>query len=69
MKEHKKPSIDFALCVNCGVCVQACPVSCITLSVRGVDKLNSLFPRVQDEVCTGCSLCARECPVESITMI
>ena len=68
MRDKKTPAFNFKLCVNCSVCAQACPVSCIELTVNGVDALRGLYPRVRAEGCTGCSICAKSCPVEAIAM-
>lgn len=64
----KNPAFLFAHCVNCSICVQACPVSCIELSVNGIDKLNNLYPKADNEKCTGCSLCEKACPMGAIVM-
>jgi len=68
MKNKKLPVFDFKPCVSCGICVQACPFSCIELSVNGVDALKNLYPKVDAETCTGCSLCAKSCPTDAIAM-
>jgi len=68
MKAKKHPVFDFALCVNCSICVQACPVSCIALTVNGVDALRNLYPKATAEGCLGCSLCWKACPVEAIRL-
>ena len=68
MKNKKLPVFDFGLCVSCGVCEQACPVSCIDLSVSGVDAQRNLYPQVRAEDCLGCSICLNSCPVEAIRL-
>jgi len=67
-KNKKLPVFDFGLCVNCGVCEQACPVSRIELSVGGVDVQRNLYPKVKSDGCLGCAICAKSCPVEAIRL-
>lgn len=64
----KNPRFIFDQCISCSICVQACPVSCIELSVNGVDKFNNLYPKVDEFVCIGCAICAKDCPMEAIVM-
>lgn len=64
----KIPAFLFEQCVNCSICVQICPVSCIELGVNSVDKYNNLYPMVDSIKCIGCSLCAKECPMDAIFM-
>jgi len=68
MKDKKLPVFDFKLCVSCGVCEQACPVSCIALTVNGVDAHRNLYPAVRAQDCLGCSICSESCPVEAIRL-
>ena len=68
MKEKKRPVFDFKLCVSCGICAQACPVSCIALTVGGVDAHRNLYPAVRAQGCLGCGVCAKSCPVEAIRL-
>jgi formate hydrogenlyase subunit 6/NADH:ubiquinone oxidoreductase subunit I len=68
MMAKKIPGFLFDQCISCSICVQECPVSCIELSVNGVDKFNNLYPKVESLECIGCSMCAKACPMEAIVM-
>jgi formate hydrogenlyase subunit 6/NADH:ubiquinone oxidoreductase subunit I len=64
----RTPGFLFNLCISCSICVQACPVSCIDLSVNGVDKFHNQYPEVDAIKCIGCSICATNCPMGAIIM-
>ena len=46
-------------CINCGVCVGECPVSCISAG----DEKHVIDP----DVCIDCGACAPVCPVDAIS--
>jgi electron transport complex protein RnfB len=59
--------VNYHDCMCCGVCVQACPFSCLELSKIDVDSLHKAYPAlVPNHNCTGCGICANACPVDSI---
>ena len=62
-KEVRKAySIDPELCIGCGRCKKACPMSCISGKVRE--------PHVIDEtVCIACGACYRACPVKPVKAV
>ncbi|MCI5867622.1 MAG: 4Fe-4S binding protein [Methanosphaera sp.] len=45
-------------CVACGLCVEACPVNCIS---EGTPYT------IDADACVACGLCAEACPVQAIT--
>jgi NADPH-dependent glutamate synthase beta subunit-like oxidoreductase/NAD-dependent dihydropyrimidine dehydrogenase PreA subunit len=72
-------AIDRGNCINCGVCMDVCPVQALDMSRPerpGVElsggfglPLNWMmeYP-VQVGECIGCSMCVRECPVDVMTL-
>ena len=71
-------SIDHDNCINCGICMDVCPVQALDMSrpqVAGVEAGAGGSPipwmmehPVQVGECIGCSICVRECPVEVMTL-
>lgn len=59
-------AIDFERCKACGLCVPACPRSCIEMGDRNNRQGHAaaVFARPGD--CTGCAACAEVCPDVSI---
>lgn len=65
----KQPVFQYGSCVSCGVCAQACPISCIDMRfVRKQGKYLKPCPTLTDADCLGCGLCAKACPMEAISM-
>lgn len=63
-----KPVIDYELCMACGICVQACPFSCLDLEhlVEGALYKKALPKLVAEDKCTGCGICKKTCAVDVI---
>ncbi len=62
-------TINYAECMACGSCVQACPFSFLDLTKTDVDAYHKNYPQLNhDHKCTGCGLCAAACPVDCITI-
>ena len=55
-------TVDFGLCVSCGVCKGVCPKDCITFSL--VKK--QYLPQIDSSRCISCGLCYKVCPVHQI---
>jgi NADPH-dependent glutamate synthase beta subunit-like oxidoreductase/NAD-dependent dihydropyrimidine dehydrogenase PreA subunit len=71
-------TIDHDNCINCGICMDVCPVQALDMSrpeQAGVESgsIGSAFdwmmehPRQVGE-CVGCAICIRECPVVVMTL-
>ena len=70
--------IDHGNCINCGVCMDVCPVGALDMS-RPEGPGVEIAPRgralpwmmehpVQVGECIGCAICIGECPVEVMTL-
>ncbi|HEU4674243.1 MAG TPA: FAD-dependent oxidoreductase [Candidatus Limnocylindrales bacterium] len=70
--------IDLANCINCGICMDVCPVQALDMTrpQRGGVETAGLgrplpwmmeYPTQVGE-CVGCSMCVGECPVRVITL-
>ena len=72
-------TIDRSGCINCGVCMDVCPVQALDMTRPdrpGVEtgggpggplKWMMEYPTLVGE-CIGCSICVRECPVDVMTL-
>jgi ferredoxin len=70
MMTPKRPEVDYKTCMACGICVQACPFSCLSLARFDIDALKKAYPvLISPETCTGCGICRTACPVDSIQML
>jgi len=64
-----KPAFDKKKCSSCGICIDACPVSCLALSGAGEAGIHP-YPYLRDEkICIACEFCMTGCPTEAIGMI
>ncbi len=59
------PVIDFARCVGCGTCVQACPES----KDRVLGLINGKAELINPTHCIGHGACKSACPVGAITLV
>lgn len=66
---RKQPIFSYKNCVSCGICAQACPVSCLAMTcIRTQGEYKKPCPQMAEEGCTGCGLCAKACPMNAISM-
>ena len=69
MAAKKTIRIDLTNCLSCSICVQACPVSALSLTKPGKSgKYANLFPELDGEKCIGCGICAKNCPMDCLTV-
>lgn len=71
--------IDQTGCINCGVCMDTCPVEALDMSrptVPGIETAGFGTPQtwmmehpVQVGECIGCGICIGECPVVVMTLV
>jgi len=63
-----RPGLRFDRCLGCGICVRACPTTCIEL-VEVADDNGNMVKRPQVNVgrCMMCGYCAEYCPVDAMT--
>ena len=65
----RRPGFDYLLCVSCGICAQACPISALAMRREGkLGKYRNLFPELVGSDCVGCGSCARACPMDAARM-
>lgn len=61
-----KPRINPDLCTACGLCIQACPVSCLEFD-RPHKKDKTLYPFLASaQDCLACGFCVDICPVDAV---
>lgn len=53
---------DADICINCGECIQICPMAALTLQENGAVKFESLR-------CIGCGLCVSVCPTGAVRIV
>ncbi|MFX0048643.1 MAG: 4Fe-4S binding protein [Candidatus Hermodarchaeota archaeon] len=61
-KEMLVPTIDYDLCVNCGICKTVCAPAAINIDENGK-------PTVNEVACRSCGMCMPSCPTKAIQLI
>jgi heterodisulfide reductase subunit A len=61
-KEMLVPSIDYDLCVKCGLCKTTCAPAAIDIDENGVPAINEI-------ACKSCGMCMPVCPTGAIQLI
>jgi formate hydrogenlyase subunit 6/NADH:ubiquinone oxidoreductase subunit I len=66
----KKPVFKYELCMACGICIDACPISILGLTDISIDKYKKAYPvQLKGSKCIGCKMCKFECPVKAVDVI
>jgi ferredoxin len=52
--------IPHTSCTGCGACLNACPISCISMEL---DEEKFYYPKINESKCTNCKKCEKVCPV------
>ena len=70
-KEKTMPKVDYELCMACGICIMACPYSCMEPDyVPPDDEYKKPRPQLAyPDYCIGCGICSAACPVDVIEMV
>jgi uncharacterized protein (DUF362 family)/NAD-dependent dihydropyrimidine dehydrogenase PreA subunit len=55
-----RPLADPELCTGCGICIDHCPVSALTMK--------DTFPEVDPDICITCFCCQEICPEKAMTL-
>jgi NAD-dependent dihydropyrimidine dehydrogenase PreA subunit len=84
MEKEFAVTVEEATCINCGICMDVCPIHTLDMTrVRGFGP-EATFLRatpsrapvsdwmmtvpIQVDHCNGCTICVRECPTEAISI-
>ena len=66
----KRPVFNYSKCTSCNACVQFCPVSVLSMTRRGRQRIyRNVFPEITGEGCTGCGDCAAACVMGCISIV
>ena len=68
MKIKEKPYINQKICAGCSVCVESCPMDCITIEEPKFHGDIHTIAQANLSQCIGCGICAKACPIEAIEM-
>jgi electron transport complex protein RnfB len=63
-----QPLFDYAVCVSCMVCIDACPPACLAQTFTADTGDRRIFPYlIRPNACIACRFCGQECPVDAIS--
>ena len=69
-KEKKIPQFNIKKCNSCVICIDSCPVDCLSMSVASSGIPNHKYPNLLNQaICTGCGSCAEDCPTDAVMMV
>jgi NADPH-dependent glutamate synthase beta subunit-like oxidoreductase/ferredoxin len=64
--------LDPSLCILCGLCVDVCPPSCISIARAdhvGMGTENQSVLLLDEDLCIRCGLCVNRCPPGALSMV
>jgi formate hydrogenlyase subunit 6/NADH:ubiquinone oxidoreductase subunit I len=64
-----KPAFDERLCASCNVCVDGCPVHCLSMRLSGSKDKHERPFMAAAKSCISCGFCQEDCPVGAVSMI
>ena len=62
-----KPTIDGKVCTGCSLCIENCPVNCLSLR-KEEGAIQEIAGLETEEKCIGCCICRDTCPNGAIRM-
>lgn len=68
MKVKEVPYINPDTCAGCSVCVENCPMDCLSIEAPKYHGDIHTKAVVNTEKCIGCGICAGVCPIRAIEM-
>ncbi len=68
MRKKKMPYIHEETCAGCSVCVENCPMDCLSIEAPKFHGDIHTVAGLDDTRCIGCGICAKVCPIEAIDM-
>jgi len=84
MEKEFAVTVSDAACINCGICMDVCPIRTLDMTRTRDAGPEATFERgvpvrapvrewmmavpVQVDHCNGCTICVRECPTEAISI-
>jgi formate hydrogenlyase subunit 6/NADH:ubiquinone oxidoreductase subunit I len=63
-----RPLFDYAACVSCMICLDACPTACLAQTFSPDTADRRIFPYlIRQDDCIACRFCGQECPVDAVS--
>jgi len=82
MEKEWAVTVNERTCINCGICMDVCPIRTLDMTRAVGSGVEATFNRgsaavahdwmmevpVQVDHCNGCTICVRECPTQAISI-